>query len=58
VAVTILPGGSDQAGNLAIDEVFAGADLDVTFAAWRVRAIANCPNNGGWRYQRSDADLS
>src|SRR5215471_9923135 len=52
VAVAILPSSIDQAGNLAIGEVLAGADLGVTFAAWRVRAIANCPNNGGRRYQR------
>jgi hypothetical protein len=52
VAVAILPATIDQAGNLAIGEVLAGADLGVTFAARRVRAIANCPNNGGWRHQR------
>ena len=52
VAVAILPGSIDQAGNLAIGEVLAGADLGVTLAARRAPAIANCPNNGGWRHQR------
>src|SRR6516225_6679095 len=52
VAVAILPASIDQAGNLAISEVLAGADLGVTFAARRVWAIANCPNNGGCRHQR------
>jgi hypothetical protein len=33
VPVAILPGGIDQAGNLAIGEVLAGADLGVTFAS-------------------------
>ena len=49
VAIAILPASIDQAGNLAIGEVLAGADLGVTFAARRAPAIANCPNNGGWR---------
>src|SRR5262249_41607181 len=52
VAVTIPSGGGNQAGNLAVGEVLAGANLGVSFAARRVRAIANCPNNGGWRHQR------
>src|SRR5262249_17375426 len=52
VAVAIPPGCIDQAGNLAISEVLAGADLGVTFAARGVPAIANCPNNGGWGPQR------
>src|SRR5262249_19892758 len=34
VAVAILPASIDQAGNLAVGEVLAGADLGVTFAAW------------------------
>ena len=36
VAVAILPGSIDQAGNLAIGEVLAGADLGITLAARRV----------------------
>ena len=52
VAVAILPGGGDQAIDLAIGEVLAGADLGVALAARRAPAIANCPNNGGWRHQR------
>ena len=52
VAVAILPGSIDQAGNLAIGEVLAGADLGVALAARRAPAIGNCPNNGGWRHQR------
>src|SRR5215467_7343310 len=52
VAVAILPGSTDQAGDLAIGEVLAGADLGVTFAGRRAPAIGNCPNNGGWRHQR------
>ena len=51
VAVAILPSSIDQAGNLAIGEVLAGADFGITLAARRAPAIANCPNNGGWRYQ-------
>jgi len=52
VAVAIPRGDRDQPGNFAISEVLAGADLGVTFAARGVPAIANCPNNGGWRHQR------
>ena len=51
VAVAVLPGGGDQAGNLGIGQVLAGADLGV----WLRRGgfgIVNCPNNGGWRHQR------
>ena len=58
MAVAILPGGIDQAGDLAIGEVLAGADLGVAFAARRAPAIANCPNNGGWRHQRQMRILS
>ena len=39
VAVAILPGGIDQAGDLAIGEVLAGADLGVTLAARRAPVI-------------------
>lgn len=43
VAVAILPASIDQAGNLAIGEVLAGADLCVTFAARRFRATPTVP---------------
>jgi hypothetical protein len=57
VAVVILPGGPDQAGDLAIGEVLAGADLGVRFAARRAPAIANCPKT--WlAAPASDVDLS
>ena len=52
VAMAVLPGGSDQASDLAVGEVLAGADLGIAFAARRAPAIVNCPNNGGWRHQR------
>ena len=52
VAMAVLPGGSDQAGDLAIGEVLAGADLGIALAARRALAIGNCPNNGCWRHQR------
>ena len=58
VAMAVLPGGSDQAGDLAIGEVLAGADLGVALAARRAPAIGNCPNNGGRRHQRQMRILS
>ena len=52
VAVAILPGGDDQTIDLGVGQVLAGADLGVTFAVRWAPAIANCPNNGGWRHER------
>ncbi len=52
VAMAVLPGGSDQAGDLAIGQVLAGADLGIALAPRRALAIGNCPNNGGRRHQR------
>ena len=51
VAMAVLPGGSDQAGDLAIGQVLARADLGVA-APLGGPAIGNCPNNGGRRHQR------
>ena len=58
VAVAVLPGGSDQAGDLGIGEVLARADLGIALAARRAPAIGNCPNNGCWRHQRQMRILS
>ena len=52
VAVAVLPGSSDQPGDLAVGQVLAGADLGITFAARQASTNANCPNNGGRRHQR------
>ena len=37
VAMAVLPGDSDQAGNLAIGEVLAFAELGIRLAAWRLQ---------------------
>ena len=52
VAMAVLPGGSDQAGDLAVGQILARADLGVPPAARRARTFANCPNNGCRRHQR------
>jgi hypothetical protein len=52
VAVAVLAGGGDQAIDFGVGQILAGANLGVSFAARRAPAIANCPNNGGWRHQR------
>ena len=43
VAMAVLPGGSDQAGDLAIGQVLARADLGVALAARRARRSATVP---------------
>ena len=50
VAMAVLPGGSDQAGDLAVGEILARADLGIPLAARGPGR--NCPNNGCWRHQR------
>ena len=50
VTVAVPRGGCNQAANLTVGEVLASTDVGVTLAARRAPAIANCPNNGGWRY--------
>jgi len=50
MAVAVLPRDADQAVDLVIGEILAGADLGVGTPA---RGVASdCPINGWWRYQR------
>ena len=58
VAMAVLPGGSDQAGDLAIGEILAGADLGVAPTARWARTFANCPNNRWSAPPAPDAVLS
>ena len=51
VAVAVLPGNSDQAGDLGVGQIFARADLGVALTA-RARPMGDCPIIGGWRHQR------
>jgi hypothetical protein len=50
VAMAVAVGGDNQAVDLGVGEVFAGAELGIASAK---RGVAPyCPIIGGWRYQR------